>query len=83
MMEKREIMHNGIQRLTNTQIWEVIKSIVEPSNARKMKEILMESLYDLVEYQKNDSAQAIKDNFEGYIDKYITYKKPLLLAWTW
>ena len=80
MLKKREIRNNGTQRLTNTQIWEVMKLIVEPRNAQKMKEILKESLYDPVKYQKYHSAKAIEDDFEGHINEYIYFKKTIV-AW--
>ena len=43
-----------------------------------MNEILRESLYDPVKYQKYHSAQAVEDDFEEYINVYINYEKTLI-----
>jgi hypothetical protein len=73
LLKTRGILWNGQQRLSNSQIWEVIKSIIEPQNSAEMKELLGTSVFDPVQHDRFKSAAVIESNFAEYINEMINY----------
>ena len=77
-LRRKGILSNGRQRLSNSQIWAVIKYIVAPRNTEEMKNILRVSVFDVEKFAQYKSEAYIHDHFEEYVNELVNYDKQFL-----
>ena len=77
-LRRKGILCNGRQRLSNSQIWSVIKCIVAPKNVEEMKDILRVSVFDVEKFSQYKSESYIHSNFEEYFNELVNYDKQFL-----
>ena len=77
-LRRKGILCNGRQRLSNSQIWSVIKYIVAPKNVEEMKDILRVSVFDVEKFSQYKSEAYIHSNFEEYFNELVNYDKQFL-----
>jgi hypothetical protein len=77
-LRRKGILCNGRQRLSNSQIWSVIKYIVAPKNVEEMKDILRVSVFDVEKFTQYKSESYIHSNFEEYFNELVNYDKQFL-----
>ena len=77
-LRRKGILCNGRQRLSNSQIWSVIKGIVAPKNVEEMKDILRVSVFDVEKFSQYKSESYIHANFDEYVNELVNYDKQFL-----
>ena len=66
ILEGRTILFQGEQLLTNTQIWKVIRLMIEPRSVRDVRKLLSVSVFPAGKYdQYKSTAETIK-NFSDF-----------------
>ena len=77
-LRRKGILCNGRQRLSNSQIWGVIKRIIAPKNTEEMKAILKVSVFDREKFLQFMSESYIHEHFEEYVNEIVNYDKQFL-----
>ena len=74
----RTLLHQGTQLLTNTQIWKVIRKIIEPKSSREVQKFLKVSVYPAGKYDEyKDKARSMK-NFSDFKNQAMTFDRSWL-----
>ena len=71
----RNILHMSKQLLSNEQLEEVIRSIIQPINKQEMRDILKVSVYDVDMYTHFREVSVIMKEFSEYRNWFATYTK--------
>ena len=75
ILRGRSVLDRGKQLLSNEQIWDVVKRIVEPISAEEVKHILSQSVYPAAHYSKFKHSQAIMANFSEFRNCWTNYDR--------
>ena len=77
-LRRKGILCNGRQRLSNSQIWGVIKEIIAPTNPQEMKDVLRVSVFDVEKFNQFKSETYVRENFPEYVNELVNYDKQFL-----
>ena len=69
----RNLLCLGKQLLSNERIWNVIKNIVKPFDAREVRKHLGRSFFHAAYYKQFLESKAIHENFEEFRNSWTNY----------
>ena len=75
ILRGRSILDRGKQLLSNEQIWDVVKRIIEPISTEEVRRVLSHSVYPVAYYNQFKDAKAIMANFSEFRNSWTNYDR--------
>ena len=75
ILRGRSILDRGKQLLTNEQIWDILKRIIEPISTEEVRRVLSQSVYPVAHYNQFKDVKAIMSNFSEFRNIWTNYDR--------